>query len=260
MFKGKIICLMGPTCVGKTSLSINLLNYFPFEIISVDSCLVYKYMNIGTGKPSSNFLKKFKHNLIDVCDPSRNYSVFDFCYDAYLSIYSCWERGRIPLLVGGSMMYYMCLFNFFYGKFLGCKNLQNSYISFFINNIFRKVKFFNIAIVPVDKYKLYNRIEKRLYWMLKRGFLDEVYYLCRCMNLNLSNKSICSIGYRELYFYINGKLSFCDAKDKIIRSTISLSNKQLLWLKQWKKNIIFIEDTKSCTSFYLLNLLNRYIN
>ncbi|HIH2762792.1 MAG TPA: tRNA (adenosine(37)-N6)-dimethylallyltransferase MiaA, partial [Candidatus Azoamicus sp.] len=75
--------LLGPTCVGKTNLSLKLFDYFPFEIVNVDSSMIYKFMDIGTGKPCFNIRNKIKHHLIDIKMPIESYSVWDFCLDAF---------------------------------------------------------------------------------------------------------------------------------------------------------------------------------
>jgi tRNA dimethylallyltransferase len=101
--------LMGPTASGKTDLAIELCDNLPCEIISVDSALIYKGMDIGTAKPSAAELKKAPHLLIDILDPAQSYSVAEFRKDALLAMQDITSRGNIPLLVGGTMMYYKAL-------------------------------------------------------------------------------------------------------------------------------------------------------
>jgi len=81
-----IICLMGPTAAGKTELAIELVKQFPFEIISVDSAMIYRGLNIGTGKPTLSDLKHAPHRLIDICDPTDVYSAHEFCQDVHKEI------------------------------------------------------------------------------------------------------------------------------------------------------------------------------
>ncbi len=78
--------------------------------------------------------------------------------------------------------------------------------------------------------------------MLKLGLLDEVYNLYTCVNLHLTSQSIRSIGYKDFWLYFDNKLSFDDAKESVINSTINLSNRQMLWLKKWCDDLIYIED------------------
>lgn len=103
------ICLMGPTASGKTDVAIHLVKNLPVEIISVDSVLIYKEMDIGSAKPDSEILKIAPHRLIDFLDPSQSYSVAEFRRDALKSMNEITAQGKIPLLVGGTMLYFRAL-------------------------------------------------------------------------------------------------------------------------------------------------------
>jgi len=103
------IFLMGPTASGKTNLAIELCQALPCDIISVDSALIYKGMDIGTAKPTAKELAQAPHRLIDILDPAQRYSVAEFRRDALHQMEGITARGRIPLLVGGTMMYYKAL-------------------------------------------------------------------------------------------------------------------------------------------------------
>lgn len=104
-----VIFLMGPTASGKTDLAIALRNHLPVELISVDSTLVYRGMDIGTAKPGAEELAAAPHRLIDIRDPSEPYSVADFLADAEREIADIHRAGKIPLLVGGTMLYFRAL-------------------------------------------------------------------------------------------------------------------------------------------------------
>lgn len=104
-----VICLMGPTASGKTALAMALYDALPCDIISVDSALVFKGMDIGTAKPTAEELAAYPHQLLDIRDPSESYSAADFCQDALKAIAKSRANGRIPLLVGGTMMYFKSL-------------------------------------------------------------------------------------------------------------------------------------------------------
>ncbi|PKG79917.1 tRNA (adenosine(37)-N6)-dimethylallyltransferase MiaA [Shewanella sp. Actino-trap-3] len=107
--KPKVIFLMGPTASGKTALAIEMATQHNCEIISVDSALIYRDMDIGSAKPSLQELQLAPHKLIDILDPSESYSAADFRRDALLAIEDIVSRGKTPLLVGGTMMYFKAL-------------------------------------------------------------------------------------------------------------------------------------------------------
>jgi len=100
---------MGPTASGKTALAVGLVERFPLEIISVDSALVYRGMNIGTAKPAAATLARAPHHLLDIRDPTEAYSAAAFCDDALRLMADITARGRVPLLVGGTMLYFRAL-------------------------------------------------------------------------------------------------------------------------------------------------------
>ena len=103
------IFLMGPTASGKTDLAVRLVAQLPAEIISVDSALVYRGMDIGSAKPEAELLARAPHHLIDIRDPADAYSAADFAADAIPLMADIAARGRIPLLVGGTMLYFRVL-------------------------------------------------------------------------------------------------------------------------------------------------------
>ena len=103
------IFLMGPTAAGKTDLAIALAEVLPCELVSVDSALVYRGMDIGTAKPSRELLEAFPHRLVDIRDPLQSYSAADFVGDARAAMDAISAAGRIPLLVGGTMLYFKAL-------------------------------------------------------------------------------------------------------------------------------------------------------
>jgi len=105
------IFIIGPTASGKTGLAMKLMAHFPIELISVDSALIYKDMDIGTAKPTADELAKAPHRLINFLDPSESYSAADFRKDALREMQEITEKGKIPVLVGGTMLYYRALEN-----------------------------------------------------------------------------------------------------------------------------------------------------
>jgi tRNA dimethylallyltransferase len=104
-----VVLLMGPTGAGKTDLALELAADLPVEIVSVDSAMVYRGMDIGTGKPSADILRQHPHHLVDILDPAQSYSAGQFVRDALRAIGDIHARGRVPLLVGGTMLYFRAL-------------------------------------------------------------------------------------------------------------------------------------------------------
>jgi tRNA dimethylallyltransferase len=104
-----VFCLMGPTAAGKTALACELVQQCPFEIISVDSAMIYRGLNIGAAKPDADTLARAPHHLIDRLDPNETYSAARCVADINALIHAINQRGKIPLLVGGTMMYFRAL-------------------------------------------------------------------------------------------------------------------------------------------------------
>jgi tRNA dimethylallyltransferase len=104
-----VVLLMGPTGAGKTDLALRLAERYPVEIVSVDSAMVYRGMSIGTGKPEPELLRRYPHHLVDILDPSQPYSAGQFVRDARQAIEDIRARGKLPLLVGGTMLYFRAL-------------------------------------------------------------------------------------------------------------------------------------------------------
>jgi tRNA dimethylallyltransferase len=107
--KPAYICLAGPTASGKSAASLLIAQHIPTEIISVDSALVYKGMDIGTAKPTAAELAQVPHHLIDIIDPANNYNAAQFVQDATRLIADIQQRGKLPVLVGGTMLYFKAL-------------------------------------------------------------------------------------------------------------------------------------------------------
>ncbi|QOJ23640.1 MAG: tRNA (adenosine(37)-N6)-dimethylallyltransferase MiaA [Gammaproteobacteria bacterium] len=103
------IFLMGPTASGKSGIALDIAENFPVEIVSVDSAQVYRHMNIGTAKPDQVTLSRIPHHLIDLIDPDQHYSAAQFRHDALLIMQEITRRNKIPLLTGGTMLYFRAL-------------------------------------------------------------------------------------------------------------------------------------------------------
>ena len=106
---GPVVFLTGPTAAGKTAIAATLAERGPFEIVSVDSALVFRHLDIGTGKPDPAVLARAPHRLVDIRDPDERYSAAEFCDDALSAIAAIRASGRVPLLVGGTGLYFRAL-------------------------------------------------------------------------------------------------------------------------------------------------------
>jgi tRNA dimethylallyltransferase len=104
-----VVLIMGPTGAGKTDLALRLAERLPVEIVSVDSAMVYRGLDVGTGKPPRSILQRYPHHLVDILDPADAYSAGQFVRDAERAIAAIRSRGRLPLCVGGTMLYFRAL-------------------------------------------------------------------------------------------------------------------------------------------------------
>tara|TARA_B100001113_G_scaffold102353_1_gene82829 strand:+ start:6698 stop:7618 length:921 start_codon:yes stop_codon:yes gene_type:complete len=161
-----IFILLGPTGSGKSKLSYQLADDFEFEIINADLFSIYKHLDIGTAKPSKEKLKNYQHFLFNKLEPNESYNVSTYCSDALESIHNILGRNKIPLIVGGSMMYVFQLLNGLTHEY----NLSDDDLDFikFIQNkynnkhILKSIKDYNDTLVEkIDEHDSY-RIEKLL--------------------------------------------------------------------------------------------------
>ncbi len=104
-----VLCIVGPTASGKTDLALRLADRLPVSLISLDSTMIYRAMDIGTAKPDAQTLKKYPHALVDIRNPDESYSVGEFVREVRAEIEHAHALGKLPLLVGGSLMYYNAL-------------------------------------------------------------------------------------------------------------------------------------------------------
>jgi tRNA dimethylallyltransferase len=278
------IFLMGPTAAGKTALAIELTKCLPVDIISVDSAMVYKGMDIGTGKPSAAELLLAPHQLINICDPSLSYSVAQFCDDAQVAMQNSWRKNRIPLLVGGTMMYFKAL-QFGLAKMpsadiqlreslvqeakqlgwpamhaklaqldplsaqrLNANDTQRIQRALEVNILTGKTlgdsfkqqepkdldyKLSSFAIIPDDRALLHTNIKKRFEIMLENGFIEEVRALFERGDLSQELPSIRSVGYRQIWAYLNNETAYTIMCEQAIVATRQLAKRQLTWLRSW---------------------------
>ncbi len=276
------VCLMGPTASGKTDLAVKLVERLPFEIISVDSALVYRGMDIGTAKPDTETLDRAPHRLIDIIDPAEAYSASRFREDALQAMAEISAAGRIPLLVGGTMLYFRALEQGLsrlpqadaatrerieqeaaergwkalherlaevdpvaaerihpndpqrLSRALEVYELTGRPMSeLWLENDQAELPFrlIKTAVAPTDRVELHERIARRFLLMLKQGLVEEVEGLYRRGDLNLQLPSIRCVGYRQVWQYLDGELSYDEMSHKGIVATRQLAKRQLTWLR-----------------------------
>lgn len=292
MNKQKIISLMGPTASGKTAFAMMLYDRYPIDIISVDSALIYRGMDIGTAKPTKEEQKKYPHKLIDICDPAESYSAANFRQDALIEIEKSLEKGRVPLLVGGTMLYFKALIEGLSplpaanseireqieekANKLGWKAIHeelkkvdpisaerihpndpqrlNRALEVYLisgkslTELTREsgkalpYDIMQFAIMPQDRSQLHERIERRFLQMLDTGFENEVKALRHRADLHLNLPSMRCVGYRQMWEYLNGDISYDEMVFKGICATRQLAKRQITWLRGWKQPITWINN------------------
>ncbi len=287
MSKPLAICLMGPTATGKTELAEQLVQRLPCDIISVDSSLVYRGMDIGTAKPGPEVLARAPHRLIDIRDPSQPYSAADFRLDALREMDEIVQAGRIPLLVGGTMLYFKVLSEGIAAMPAADervrKQIQDEADRGGWERLYKKLqqidpvaakkihpnnpqrlmralevyeltglpmgqhwqkqgldtegvgrfRLVNFAIAPQERSELHQRIEERFQAMLAQGLVDEVSALYRRGDLNGNLPALRAVGYRQVWQYLEGSLSYEQMIDKAVIATRQLAKRQLTWLRSW---------------------------
>lgn len=278
--KKPLIVIAGPTACGKSAVSIELAQLINGEIISADSMQVYKGMDIGTAKITKDEMSGITHYLIDCLNPDEEFSVAIFQKMAKKAIDTIINKGKIPILVGGTGFYINALVNDNNFEFTERKsdlreNLQNTQKekgSVYLHNLLknydpeyaetvhpnnvRKViraleycienneKFstynnrekaresiydLHFFVLNMDRTQLYNKIEKRIDIMLENGLVDEVKSLYPKYDENLT--SMRGLGYKEIVYYLKGKMSLDDAVTLLKRDTRHFAKRQLTWFK-----------------------------
>jgi len=286
---------MGPTASGKSALAMELVRHLPCDIISVDSALVYRGMDIGTAKPTAEELALAPHRLIDIIDPLDAYSAADFRRDALREMADIVAKGRIPLLVGGTMLYYkalleglsplpeadpgvraqieleaatqgwaalhaeLCRIDPVAGARIHPNDPQRLSRALEVFRLTGKnlteltqlqgdplpYRTMQFVIAPSDRAWLRERIALRFDTMLAQGFEREVTRLLQRGDLNPSLPSIRCVGYRQMWDYLTGVLSYDEMRYRGIVATCQLAKRQMTWLRGWSHPLHWLESTAS---------------
>ena len=298
-----LVCLMGPTASGKTDLAMYLYDQFPCELVSVDSVLVYRGMDIGSAKPDAQTLQRYPHHLIDMLDPAEPYSAARFRDDALALIEDITARGRVPLLVGGTMLYFKALagglasmpsadpvvrasieamaleqgwpavhaalaqvdpasaerihpndpqrISRAYEVFLGSgitltqwherqhaeKAADQTPGSGVLPYTVRY-----LAVAPRERSVLHERIAERFSLMLQQGLISEVEAMHARGDLDVSMPSIRAVGYRQVWDYLEGRLSYEQMHERGVIATRQLAKRQFTWLRGWNEPIEWLDS------------------
>jgi len=279
---------MGPTACGKTKVAVELVQEGPFEIISVDSALVYRGLDIGAGKPNSATLAIAPHRLINLRDLKEPYSAADFRTDAIAAITDIQSKGKIPLLVGGTMLYFKALRDGLAELPIASpevrqriadmaaadgwlavhkrlmevdpvaaarirptdsQRLQRALEVYEVTGVPLTEHHANqsaqqtdplpcnlhfIGMVPEDRRRLHEVIGTRFRQMLSDGLLDEVSGLRARGDLEPNLPALRSVGYRQVWNYLDGLCSYDDMVAAGIAATRQLAKRQLTWMRTWK--------------------------
>lgn len=289
-----VISIMGPTASGKTDLAMQLSDLINGDLISVDSALIYRDMDIGTAKPTEAELKQYPHQLISFLDPSEVYSAADFRRDAIAAIERSFQLGKTPILVGGTMMYFKSLvegisqlpeadpkiraeietlanqhgWQYVHEKLAEVdpdsanrihpndpQRINRAYEIYLISGktmtqlmseekqpIPYDIKQF--AFMCEDKSVLHERIEQRFHIMLEQGFEQEVKRLHARGDLHMDLPAIRSVGYRQMWQYLEGELDWDEMIFRGVVATRQLAKRQLTWLRSWKQ-VTYLEIGKT---------------
>jgi len=201
------IFLMGPTASGKTNVAVDLVRRLPVELISVDSALVFRDMDIGTAKPDAATLARAPHHLIDIIAPTEAYSAAAFRRDVLRLMADITQRGRIPLLVGGTMLYFKALRE-------GLNDLPQSDPE---------------VRAALDAEIAEHGIEHRL--------VDELHMLREKYPLHPNMTAMRCVGYRQAWQFMEGEIDDVQLQETGIIATRQLAKRQLTWLRSMPDNI-----------------------
>jgi len=259
----KIIAIVGPTAVGKTNLAIKIAKYLNTDVISGDSVQVYRHLDIGSGKIKESEKEGVVHHLIDIINPNEDYTVSDFQKDARLLIDEMTEKGKIPLFSGGTGLYLKAAF---YDYDFSSVKRDNRFLEWTNEELQSKLKSLNDPELPdinnrkrlerhlelltstpltkpgkdiplydvlligltMNREHLYQKIDERVDQMMRDGLVLEAKDL---YDQGIKSKSVTSIGYRELYSYLNHEISLDTAVSLIKQHTRNFAKRQYTWFK-----------------------------
>lgn len=257
----KVICIVGPTASGKTSLSVELASAIGAEIINADSVSIYKKLDIGSAKITKEQMQNIPHHLIDHVDLNTEYTVYNFQQD----VRNLLKQIDIPIIVGGSGLYVQSAlydYEFEFQKninfpskdemirmilendpkidldFDNLRRIESAYRTIVSGQLRSKKTNKNqplydiyLIYLDIDRKVLKKRVEHRLDEMIKKGFIEEV------QSLQVNNLNI--IGYREIQSYLKGDYTLKEAKEKIVTATMRFAKRQKTWFKNQMQSHVY---------------------
>lgn len=304
-----VITLMGPTAAGKTRLALFLREHLPVDIVSVDASQVYRGMDIGTAKPTIEEQARAPHRLIDIRDPAEIYSVAEFRADALREMEDITRRGRIPLLVGGTMFYFRALEFGLSGlpsadagvrarlgeeaakagwptlhERLGAhdpeaaarinphdaQRIQRALEIIELTGeapsaLHRRIppepppyRFVRVMLIPQNRARLHERIARRFHTMVELGLVAEVENLYKRGDLSLNIPSMRTVGYRQVWQYLTGRLAYYQMAEQAIAATRQLAKRQLTWLRRYQEQA-FVLDGLETPEYSCLRYLRQHV-
>ncbi len=250
-----VVCLMGATATGKTELSLEIAERFDVEIVSVDSAQVFRGMDIGTAKPGAEVRRRVPHHLVDIIEPDEIFSAWDFVEQTRRLIEEIRARGRIPLLAGGTMLYFHAFEN-------GLNRLPQADASLRRRLAAEALEVYELTGGPLsrlqqaeadgyrggiekiilaapDRTALHRRIEQRFKQMLEQGLIDEVAALRARGNLDTSMPSMRCVGYRQVWQYLDGESDREQMTERAVAATRQLAKRQITWLRKQPMDAAF---------------------
>ena len=257
-----IICIVGPTGVGKTKLSIELAKRLNGEVINADSTQVYRTLDIATAKVTESEKEGIKHHLFDIKDINEDYTVYDYQKDSREIIDDIVSRGKTPIMVGGTGLYIKaCLYDYkfnieenkydfseysldeLYNKLISIdpdttihknnrKRIERALTMYYNNNEVKEKTdklLYDVVFIGLtcDRDILYKRINDRVDIMLKNGLLDEAK---KIYETGIRTKAVMTpIGYKELFEYFDGNMSLNDSIELIKKRSRNYAKRQYTW-------------------------------
>ena len=223
-----VVVIGGATATGKSGLAVLLAKKFNGEIISADSMQIYKGFDVGTAKIPKKEMGGITHHLIDIASGNDSYSVGKFKQDAEEKIDEILNKGKIPIVVGGTGLYLNSIvFNYEFGGKGETKKQAPKYD-------------FICFVAEKPREEMYNKINKRVDLMIKNGLLDEIKNLLN-KGFTFESCAFRAIGYKEFKNYFNGVESLDVCIEELKKNTRHYAKRQVTWFKQWKDFAHFVD-------------------